>query len=256
VPRHQSKTVHQQFGAVCGNVDFSITSHSYNIRHGEHTLITPVATCPPPSTPRASNDPELRDFLKNMAESMEVLRKQNEELNTRLTAAEAWSSQKERERAERREKERQDRIHRGKRPVNPHQEDNESTVQGENEMNRDKSRRVETENGGSRRDRSRREKSPREGSRRDRREGGKSREGEKSHQSRSHRDKSRHDESRRSRNETKMKDLEKKYARILRQIDGEDPELTAWDMLEDENLPFTERVKAYPMPEQIQNATN
>jgi hypothetical protein len=94
-------------------------------------------------------------------------------------------------------------------------------------MNRDKSRRVETENGGLRRDRSRREKSPYEGSRRDRREGGKSLEGEISHQSRSHRDKSCHNESRCSRNETKMKDLEKKYDRILRQIDGEDPELTA-----------------------------
>jgi hypothetical protein len=61
---------------------------------------------------------------------MEVLRKQNEELNARITAAEARSSEKERERAERREKERRDRIHRGKRPVNPRQEDNESTVQG------------------------------------------------------------------------------------------------------------------------------
>jgi hypothetical protein len=84
--------------------------------------------CPPQSAPGASNDSELREFLKNMAESMEVLRKQNEELNTRLTVAEARSSQKERERVERHEKERQDRIHRGKRPVNPHEEDNESTV--------------------------------------------------------------------------------------------------------------------------------
>jgi hypothetical protein len=86
---------------------------------------------------------------------MEVLRKKNEELNARLTTVEARSS----------EKERQDIIHCGKRPINPHQEDNESTVQGENKMNRDKSHQVETENGGSRRDRSRREKSPREGSR-------------------------------------------------------------------------------------------
>jgi hypothetical protein len=38
---------------------------------------------PPPSAPGASNDPDLRDFLKSMAESMEVLRKQNEELNAR-----------------------------------------------------------------------------------------------------------------------------------------------------------------------------
>jgi wyosine [tRNA(Phe)-imidazoG37] synthetase (radical SAM superfamily) len=86
---------------------------------------------PPSSAPRALNDPELREFLKNMAESMEVLRKQNEELNTRLTIAEAWSRQKEREHAERREKERLDRIHRRKRPINPHEEDNESMVQGD-----------------------------------------------------------------------------------------------------------------------------
>jgi hypothetical protein len=105
---------------------------------------------PPPSAPGASNSPELADFLKSMVESMEVLRKQNEELNARLTAAEARSSEKERERVERREKERRDRVHRGKRPINPHQEDNESTVQGENEENRDKSRHVENHNGGSR----------------------------------------------------------------------------------------------------------
>jgi hypothetical protein len=103
VPRHQSETVHQQFGAVCGNVDSSITSH--------HPKSDMVNTCsshplhPPPSAPGASNNPELREFLKSMAESMEVLRKQNEELNTRLTAAEARSSQKERECAERHEKE-------------------------------------------------------------------------------------------------------------------------------------------------------
>jgi septal ring factor EnvC (AmiA/AmiB activator) len=91
---------------------------------------------PPPSAPGASNDPELRDFLKSVVESMEFLRKQNEDLtkqnenlDNRLTAAEAWSSQKERERAKRREKERRDRVHREKRHVNPHQEDNESTVQ-------------------------------------------------------------------------------------------------------------------------------
>jgi hypothetical protein len=80
---------------------------------------------PPPSAPGVSNDLELREFLKNMMESMEVLRKQNEELNTRLIVAEARSGQKERECAERREKERRDRIHLGKWPVNPYEEDNE-----------------------------------------------------------------------------------------------------------------------------------
>jgi hypothetical protein len=117
VPHHQPETVHQQFGAVCGNVDFSITSH--------HPISDMVNTRsshplrPPPSAPRASNNPELRDFLKNMVESMEVLRKQNEELNTRLTVAKARSSQKEMELVERCEKERRDRVRRGKQPVNP-----------------------------------------------------------------------------------------------------------------------------------------
>jgi hypothetical protein len=60
---------------------------------------------------------------------MEVLRKKNEDLNTRLMAAEAQSSQKEREHEERCEKERRDRVCQGKRPINPNQLDNESTVQ-------------------------------------------------------------------------------------------------------------------------------
>jgi hypothetical protein len=48
-----------------------------------------------------------------------------------------------------------------------------------------------------------------------------------------------------------MKDLEDKYTRMLRWMDREDPELMAWDMLENESLPFTERVKAYPMPDKF-----
>jgi ribonuclease HI len=174
---------------------------------------------------------------------MEVPRKQNEELNARITAAEARSSEKERERAERREKERRDRIHRGKRPVNPRQEDNESTVQGENEENRDKSRRT---NEGSRRDRTHREESPRQESRRE--------ESKRSHRSRRHREKPQHEGTQgtlQSHQEAKMKDLEDKYTRMLRRMDGEDPGLMAWDMLEDESLPFTRRVKAYPMPDKF-----
>jgi hypothetical protein len=77
------------------------------------------------------------------------------------------------------------------------------------------------------------------------------REGERSHRSRQHRDKSRREESRHSLHDAKMKDLEDKYSRILRQMDGEDPELMAWDMLEDESLSFTERVRAYPMPDKF-----
>jgi septal ring factor EnvC (AmiA/AmiB activator) len=76
---------------------------------------------PPPSAHGASNNQEMIEFLKSMAESIEVLRKQNEDLNTQLTAAEARSSWKEREREERRENERRDRVCRGKQPVNPDQ---------------------------------------------------------------------------------------------------------------------------------------
>jgi hypothetical protein len=184
-----------------------------------------------------------------MVESMEVLRKQNEELNAQFTAAEARSSEKEREHVERREKERQDRVRRGKRPINPYQEDNESIVQGENEENHDKSHRVD---GGSRRDRSHREESPHGESHRERREGersrGERRERVRSHWSRRHRD---NKESRHSHHEAKIKDLEDKYAWMLYRMDREDPGLTAWDMLEDESLPFTDRVKAYPMPDKF-----
>jgi hypothetical protein len=159
-----------------------------------------VGTCsshplhPPPSTLGASNNPEMMEFLKSMAESMEVLRKKNEDLNTRLTAAEAWSSQKEKECVERHKKERRDRIHQGKRVVNPRQQDNESTVQGScrtihNEEHCDKSRRVESPNGGLHREKSRCERFPHEGPRCERRDG------ERSHRSRQHREKSQHDES-------------------------------------------------------------
>jgi hypothetical protein len=194
----------------------------------------------PLSAPGAPNSPELADFLKSMVESMEVLRKQNEELNARLTAAEARSS----------EKERRDRVHREKRLVNPNQQDHESTVQGgrrmiHDEEHRNKSRRVESPNGGSRRERSRHERSRHEGSRQERHEE------ERSNRSRRHRDKSHHDESQHNLHDAKMKDLEDKYSRILRRMNGEDLKLMTWDMLEDENLPFTERVKAYPIPDKF-----
>jgi hypothetical protein len=48
-----------------------------------------------------------------------------------------------------------------------------------------------------------------------------------------------------------MKDLEEKCARIIRQMDGEDPKMTAWEMLDDENLSFSERVRAYTMPDKF-----
>jgi hypothetical protein len=125
---------------------------------------------PPPSALRVPNNPELMEFLKSMAESMEVLRKHNEDLNTWLTTAKAQSSQNEKEHAERHEKERRDRICQGKWVVNPDQQDNESTVQGSrrtihNEEHHDKSHSVESLNGGSHRERSHRERSPHEGSR-------------------------------------------------------------------------------------------
>jgi hypothetical protein len=73
MPHHQSETVHQQFGAVYGKLDSSITSH--------HPKFDMVTTCsshplpPPTGTPGVSNNPKMMDFLKSMAESMEFLRK-------------------------------------------------------------------------------------------------------------------------------------------------------------------------------------
>jgi hypothetical protein len=43
---------------------------------------------PPTGALGASNNQEMMEFVKSMAESMEALRKQNEDLNTRLSAAE------------------------------------------------------------------------------------------------------------------------------------------------------------------------
>jgi hypothetical protein len=48
-----------------------------------------------------------------------------------------------------------------------------------------------------------------------------------------------------------MEDLKKKYAHILSQMDGEEPKSMAWDMLDDENLLFSERVRAYIMPDKF-----
>jgi hypothetical protein len=218
------------WGRFFSRFSFIRISDMVNTR-SSHPL-QPQLLQPPLSAPGVSSSPELADFLKSMVESMEVLRKQNEELNARLTAAEARSS----------EKERRDRVHREKRLVNPNQQDHESTVQRgrrmiHDEEHRNKSRRVESPNRGSRRERSRHE-----GSRQERHEE------ERSHRSRRHRDKSHHDESQHNLHNAKMKDLEDKYSRILRRMNGEDPKLMAWDMLEDEDLPFTERVKAYPIP--------
>jgi hypothetical protein len=114
---------------------------------------------------------------------------------------------------------------------------------GKMRKNRDKSRRT---NEGSRRDRTHREESPRQESRRE--------ESKRSHRSRRHREKPQHEGTQgtlQSHQEAKMKDLEDKYTRMLRRMDGEDPGLMAWDMLEDESLPFTRRVKAYPMPDKF-----
>ena len=110
---------------------------------------------PPTGAPRASNNQDMMDFMRQMAESMEVLRKQSEDLNTRLTVAEARSSRREREREERREKERRYKVCRWKRSVAPDQQENESTIQGscrtvQNEEHWKKSHRVESLNGESR----------------------------------------------------------------------------------------------------------
>jgi hypothetical protein len=60
-----------------------------------------------------------------------------------------------------------------------------------------------------------------------------------------------HGESRHSRQDAKMKELEEKYTRILHRVNGEDPKMTAWEMLDDENLHFTEPVRTYAMPDKI-----
>ena len=49
---------------------------------------------------RTSNNLEMTKFMKRMAESMEVLRKQNKDFNTRLTVAEAQNSLRDREQEE------------------------------------------------------------------------------------------------------------------------------------------------------------
>ena len=45
-----------------------------------------------------------------------------------------------------------------------------------------------------------------------------------------------------------MKELEEKYTQILHRMDREDLKMTAWEMLDDENLPFIEPIRAYTMP--------
>lgn len=48
----------------------------------------------------ASNSQDMMDFMKQMIELLDALKKQNEDLNTRLTVAEACNSRREREREE------------------------------------------------------------------------------------------------------------------------------------------------------------
>ena len=48
-----------------------------------------------------------------------------------------------------------------------------------------------------------------------------------------------------------MEDLKKKYALIARQIAGEDLKSIAWEMLDDENLPFSKQVRAYAIPDKF-----
>jgi hypothetical protein len=65
------------------------------------------------------NNQGMVDFMRQMTESLEVLKKQNEDLNTRLTVAEARNSRRDREREEWFERERQSHIRKGKRVVDP-----------------------------------------------------------------------------------------------------------------------------------------
>jgi hypothetical protein len=212
--------------------------------HSSHPVI------PPTGAPGTSNNQEMKEFMRQMAESMEIMRKQNEDLNTRLTVAEVRSSRRERERKERCEKERRDRVRRGKRAANPDQWDNESKAQGslptvQNEEHRKKSRRVESPNGGSHRERSHCKKSPHEGSCHKRHHR------EKSHRERRHPEKPQHDESHNNHRDEEVEDLKRKYALIAQQIAGEDLKVTTMEMLDDENHPFSKRVRAYAMPDKF-----
>jgi hypothetical protein len=63
-----------------------------------------------------------------MIESLEALKKQDEDFNTWLAVAEALNSGRDGESEERRERERQSQIHRGKRVVDPNQQDDESAI--------------------------------------------------------------------------------------------------------------------------------
>jgi hypothetical protein len=75
---------------------------------------------------------------------------------------------------------------------------------------------------------------------------------EKSHLSRQHREKSQHNESYNNHRDEEVEDLNKnKYTLILHQMEGEDPKSTAWEMLDDENLPFWEHVRDYTMPDKF-----
>ena len=105
----------------------SILIHSKSDMMGtrsSHPLI------PPAGASEVSNNQEMMDFMRHMAEFMKVLKKQNKDLNTRPIATEAQNSRKEIEREERHEKERWDKVRRGKRSFALDQQDNESTVQG------------------------------------------------------------------------------------------------------------------------------
>jgi hypothetical protein len=65
------------------------------------------------------NNQGMVDFMRQMTESLEVLKKKNEDLNTRLTVAEARNSRRDREREEWFERERQSHIRKGKWVVDP-----------------------------------------------------------------------------------------------------------------------------------------
>ena len=59
-----------------------------------------------------------------------------------------------------------------------------------------------------------------------------------------HWEKSQRDESHHNHRDEEVEDLKIKYALIVHQMEGEDPKSTTWEMLDDENLPFLEQVRA------------
>jgi hypothetical protein len=93
------------------------------IRNGANTFITPPAEVSFGAL-EVPNNQHMAEFMRRMIESIELLRKQNEDLNTRLIAAEGRNGRRDCEHEERQ----CEQIRKGRQTVN-HDHDGESLVQ-------------------------------------------------------------------------------------------------------------------------------